>query len=339
MPCNKPRDAWRSTEVNPSGKRSLVFCERHGDPDAKLKVPCGDCRGCRLNYARNWMIRIQHEASLHERNCVITLTYDPENLPEYGSLHLPDFQDFMKRLRERILYDDYKAYKDSLAPDSPVAGLSYKDYKKLVPKEKRTRIRFFHCGEYGAKKGRPHYHAVIFGYDFPDKLRDASIDSSEQFKSEMLSDVWGKGRCTVGKLNVHSASYIARYITKKQYGRRNDHHYEIIDLETSEIVELRREYVTMSRNPGIARRWFDQFKKDVYPNDFVVVNGRKYPPPKIYDYYLELEDPEEISTIKAERQQRAAARAKDNTPARLAVKERLLESKLRSLKRSYEDGT
>jgi hypothetical protein len=37
--------------------------------------------------------------------------------------------------------------------------------KKISP----LKIRFFHCGEYGDKTRRPHYHALIFGYGFPDK--------------------------------------------------------------------------------------------------------------------------------------------------------------------------
>jgi hypothetical protein len=32
------------------------------------------------------------------------------------------------------------------------------------------KVRFFHCGEYGDLTRRPHYHALIFGYDFPDRI-------------------------------------------------------------------------------------------------------------------------------------------------------------------------
>jgi hypothetical protein len=47
-------------------------------------------------------------------------------------------------------------------PDKAILRLS----EKL---EWGGKIRFFHCGEYGDKTRRPHYHALIFGYGFPDK--------------------------------------------------------------------------------------------------------------------------------------------------------------------------
>jgi hypothetical protein len=30
-----------------------------------LKIPCGQCIGCRLEYSRQWAMRCHHEASLH----------------------------------------------------------------------------------------------------------------------------------------------------------------------------------------------------------------------------------------------------------------------------------
>jgi hypothetical protein len=57
-----------------------------------LKIPCGQCIGCRLEYSRQWAMRCHHEASLHIFNSFITLTYDPEHLPQDGSLkHLKEF--------------------------------------------------------------------------------------------------------------------------------------------------------------------------------------------------------------------------------------------------------
>ena len=45
-----------------------------------FNLPCSQCVGCRLNYARNWAIRIMHEAQMHKDNMFITLTFNPESL-------------------------------------------------------------------------------------------------------------------------------------------------------------------------------------------------------------------------------------------------------------------
>lgn len=65
-----------------------------------LELPCGQCIGCRLERSRQWAMRCVHEASMHDNNCFITLTYNPENLPPDGGLIKSDFQKFMKRLRK-----------------------------------------------------------------------------------------------------------------------------------------------------------------------------------------------------------------------------------------------
>ena len=136
MPCYRPIKGYRSRRLNAeTGKRPVVFNPRDGFYDQPVDLPCGQCIGCRLERSRQWAIRCVHEASLHERNCFITLTYRDECLPTNGSLDLDAFQKFMKRLRRRF----------------------------------GEGVRFFHCGEYGENFGRPHYHAILFNLDFSDK--------------------------------------------------------------------------------------------------------------------------------------------------------------------------
>ena len=136
MPCYNPLKGYRSRTLNASGKRSIVFNLREGYVDQPIEVPCGQCIGCRLERSRQWAVRCVHEASLYKNNCFVTLTYSDDKLPSDGSLHFDHFQKFMKRLRR--FYDD-------------------------------SRIRFFHCGEYGEQYSRPHYHCCLFNFDFVDK--------------------------------------------------------------------------------------------------------------------------------------------------------------------------
>lgn len=191
MPCFRPLKGYRSSTVNPSGKRSIVFNIREGFQDLPVTLPCGRCIGCRLERSRQWAIRCVHEASLYESNSFITLTYAPIHLPPSGTLIKKHFQDFMKRLR--------KSYSE--------------------------KIRYFHCGEYGESLGRPHYHACLFNLDFADKYLWKQTPGGPLYVSESLNEIWGKGFCVVGDVTFDSAAYVARYITKKITGEPAEAHY------------------------------------------------------------------------------------------------------------------
>ena len=124
MPCYHPWLAYQCLDG------SVVSVERKGKGAVvrTLTLPCGQCVGCRLERSRQWAIRCMHEAQLHERNSFVTLTYKGD-VPDEG-LRYRDFQLFMKRLRKYA------------------SG---------------QQIRFYMCGEYGDEKGRPHFHACLFG--------------------------------------------------------------------------------------------------------------------------------------------------------------------------------
>jgi hypothetical protein len=272
MACYKPMEAWYSKEVNPSGKRSLVFSPKSAyEPDRPIELACGQCIGCRLERSRQWAIRCMHEASLYENNCFITLTFSPEALakrefPE--SLDVREYQLFMKRLRKRF----------------------------------GDGIRFFHCGEYGEKYKRPHYHALLFNFDFPDKKLFRIDNGFRLYTSEALSELWPYGFCTIGDVTFESAAYVARYITKKVTGDDADKAYMVVDEETGELIGHRKpEYITMSRRPGIAKEWFDKHKNDVYPSDNIHLRGKKFKPPKYYDKLFEQSNPFEYDEIKEKR--------------------------------------
>lgn len=190
MTCYHPIPAYTDDRVlHPSGKPKLQFnvlkgVGRAANPHITLlKVPCGKCEGCLLDRSKKWAIRCMHEASLHDNNCFLTLTYDDKHLPIDGSLNIEDFQLFMKRLRKKY----------------------------------GNGIRFFHCGEYGSLHFRPHHHAIIFGHDFNDKEmislgRDVN---TVLYRSNSLSLLWPYGFTSIGSVTERSCAYVARYILKK----------------------------------------------------------------------------------------------------------------------------
>jgi len=312
MPCYHPLTGYKGKELNNNGRRPLVFNIDQAYTSEPVKIPCGQCVGCRLERSRQWAIRCVHEASLYQDNCFITLTYNNKYLPEDKSLNKKHFQDFMKRLR------------------------------RMYPEKK---IRYYQCGEYGEKNMRPHYHACLFNFDFSDKKLWQTREGVKLYTSEILSERWGKGFVTIGEVTWESAAYVARYIMKKINGKQAEiqgidgtTHYEQIDSETGEIHKIEKEYTTMSRKPGIASDWYKQYKKDVYPSDFITHNGKKYKPPKYYDHIFEVENPEEFAILKERRQIEAEKHEADNTPDRLQVKEKCKLATIKPLIRPYEQG-
>jgi hypothetical protein len=304
LPCYHPIAAFQTVDGQ------VVFSERrYFDISRSLSLPCGQCVGCRLERSRQWAMRCLHEAQLHEKNCFITLTYNDEHLPRNRSLDHRDFQLFMKKLRKKFGY-----------------------------------CRFYMCGEYGEKFDRPHFHAILFGIDFSDrKYHKTTSSGSKLYRSSELEKLWTNGFSSVGDVTFESSAYVARYIMKKinnedspLYGK-----YIFTDLETGEIVKRKLEYNKMSLKPkvkgdpgGIGAEWFMKFKSDVYPHDYVIINGRKVRPPKYYDLQYEKSNPYEWEEVQFKREQSAKKNFEDNTDDRLLVKETITKARVSLLKRS-----
>ena len=102
MPCYSPLTAYKGKSTD-SGKMCLSFKRSEGlfGSFSAINLPCGQCIGCRLERSRQWAVRCMHEASLHDENSFLTSPIRRESL-RGGSLHLPDFQNFMKRLRSLL---------------------------------------------------------------------------------------------------------------------------------------------------------------------------------------------------------------------------------------------
>ena len=321
MTCYHPLEAYRSRVRDTlNGKRSVIFNPAKAHDHEKIKIPCGQCRGCRLAKSREWAIRCYHEAQMHDKNCFITLTFSPEALasrPNPQSVDVRDFQLFMKRLRKKYGHG----------------------------------IRFFHCGEYGTIckncqkseryhdcgkwepwTGRPHYHACLFGFDFPDKELWSIKNGFPLYTSKSLETLWPFGFCTIGEVTFESAAYVARYIMKKYNGPMGDERY--YDLNTGQI--LSKEYITMSRRDGIGSSWLKKYASDVYPHDNVIINGKMCKPPKYYDNKLFELDAFLFDEIKERRLTTAENNADNNTPDRLAVREEILNARLNMLPRTID---
>lgn len=123
-------------------------------------------------------------------------------------------------------------------------------------------------------------------------------------------------------------------------------HYTFIDPVTGEVFQRKPEYSTMSRRPGIGAGFFNKFYTDMYPRDFVIFKGRKLKPPKFYDRMYEVLTASEeqfvnlhMSNLKRSRVLKAKLYVDDNTPDRLAVKERVTLARLTQLTRGVDHVT
>lgn len=263
-------------------------------------IPCGKCLGCRMEYSRQWANRCLLEAEYHDSIYFVTVTYndlhvrtswypDPATGEAQASLTLSkrDSQLFLKRLR------------------------------KARPNDQ---IRFFMCGEYGSTTWRPHMHYILFGLHLDDLVCVGQRRGNNVYHSPLLERCWSEDLVTtdlfgkecatplakddplrkIGFVEVmdfswSAAAYVARYILKKQKGP---------EAQFYQDFGLVPPFTLMSRNPGIARQWYedhphiDEFE---YINIKTEKGGKKFKSPKYYVDLFEEDYPEESKIFKENR--------------------------------------
>lgn len=221
-----------------------------------MKLPCGKCVGCKLDRARDHAIRAVHEAQMFARegkgSIFATLTFDDANLPHDRSVSVKFIQRFHYRLR------------DVIGP-----------------------FRFLLSAEYGDRDKRPHYHAIYFGHDFrEDRYPWKRSGQGLLYRSPRFETVWTFGHCLFADFTMDTAGYTARYTVKKPGGEEGDEQYRRreVDPVTGQVREwfVSPEFLLSSRKPGLGASWFDAFKSDVFPSDFIVINGERFPVPRYY---------------------------------------------------------
>lgn len=278
MPCYKPLRA--AIVDGPEGKRLLFKKTANAPFNGKgISLPCGRCIGCRLERARQWAVRLMHEEQLHSESSFITLTYNEKNLPKNKSINVSVCQKFLKKLRAQLAPKKIRFF---------LAG----EYGELCANCNQNK---FNCWKKGCRNwktsiGRPHYHALIFGWVPPDPILYKSEGGHNLYTSRILDRIWGNGDCSFGAVSFDSACYVASYAVKKITGKKAEQHYK----------GRRPEFVLMSRGgrnqngknlKGIGHGWLEKFGSDVYPNDEVIVNGVPTRPPRYYDTVMEKKTP------------------------------------------------
>jgi hypothetical protein len=266
-------------------KPVIVGYDKLGKPK---KASCRKCIECLQVRANEWGVRCHFELNSHKQNCFVTLTYSENPIYVIKS----EVQKFIKRLRKMI---------------SP------------------TKIKYFACGEYGDKKMRPHYHIVIFGYDFDDKEHGGLTDSEKAYYfSPKLEKLWPYGRAIVQEANIQTVRYSAKYSAK-------------LKNTLPEHLKEFPEFNLMSKNMGIEQILE---KMEIYmKTDEIYIDGFKYPIPQIVidKYFFKILDGLPIHEIrqaindwKSKRQFTYQSEKELKNRKRLAEKKKF-NSKLRKL--------
>ena len=207
-------------------------------------VGCGHCYYCRKKMAKELAFRCEEEA-FDKYVYNVLLTYADDSLPYRNgkmTLNKVHFQDFMKRFRDWF----------------------YREYG--------FRLRYLCVGEYGGKKGRPHYHMILFtDISLLDKDRD--YDEKHRrvpyaFIQSRLDFFWRKGVTDIEPMNNVGGS--VRYLTQ----------YMLTHTKDDEDKQIEKPFRLMSRGRGLGYKWLERTKelqsRCVATNEFLI-NGKPIP--------------------------------------------------------------
>ena len=256
----------------------VTFDRRLGYPNP-FYFSCGQCSSCRKTKRLQKATRITHEAEMHSRNCFLTLTYDNNHLPSDHGLDKTHALQFLRSWRKQV-----------------------RDENKC--RFEQQKLRYYLVGEYGSRTQRPHYHIIVFGQDFSEDRTPwtRGDDQHTTYRSHYAELIWKKGTIVIGDVNVASAKYVTKYVTK------------IITGEQQALTYGARQppFSSGSTNPGLGKLWIEQYMSDVYPQDKLYILGQKEPvqPPPYYDEQYEKREPVLMALIRTQR--RAGLRAAFN---------------------------
>lgn len=305
MPCVHPIQAWRNTFSDlQTRKRAAPFFRApaaaalSGGTVKEIRLPCGKCIECRIEYSRQWAVRGVCELASVSKAAFVTLTYRDECLPEGRSLVKADYQKFLKRLRR--------------------AGFKF---------------TYMLCGEYGSQLGRPHYHAIIFGEDFKSGSVLAPVEQSKDmplYVSPALNKAWDKGFVVFGDVSFASIQYVAKYVTKKVTGELARDHYG------DKLPEfMRMSLKTPIGSRWFDKFYSDLYPRDEF---VLVSNGasRVMRPPKYFQKRYAKFFPDKALDLAVKRENVADDMSGKWTPERLAARKEITLAKFKQHVRRLE---
>lgn len=186
-------------------------------------VSCGHCWQCRSNNVSDYVGRSLCEASTSDATLAITLTYAPRDDLAEKVITPRHLQDFIRALRKR-----------------------------------GHLVRYLACGEHGEKKGRAHFHAVLFFRYKPGVSKQDTPSRMWPQKTMFHLDEWPHGHVFVDHdADDKALRYVCKYILK---------------------YEGTESWFTCSKKPPLGAAFFKQKAQLLAKNNVLPVSFSYQPP-------------------------------------------------------------
>lgn len=291
---------WQASYSDISSPRIFIGAEYESNRvEHYIPIPCGTCLGCKMDYAKQWSVRLQHEFQMHpDSECwFLTLTYNDDALVE---TFLP-----VKPPIDRLSLGA-----DSLGEACWFPNLYPRDmqlfWKRVRKNWPDSKVMYFQAGEYGEKRGRCHWHAIVYGLPLDTRPEVFHVNGVSDlgditWRSDELEKLWHStldetmplGNVIVGKVTAKSCGYVARYTLKKAK-----------EMWECDFTNRVRPLVRMSTKPAIGKSFIEAHPEIFDVSQFYIPNGSKpfmANHPRYYMKRLELVDPERFAQLKKQR--------------------------------------
>lgn len=135
-------------------------------PNYWINVSCGNCLGCQKRKFFGYRMRLLYELNKYPNSIFVTLTFDNPSLSRFKDNPNRSLCLFLDRFRKKY----------------------------------GRQVRHWFVAEYGSKRGRLHYHGILFNCNLG---------------NDDLQGLWKYGNTFVGYANEVTAKYIVKYLTKQ----------------------------------------------------------------------------------------------------------------------------
>lgn len=137
----------------------------------------------------------------------------------------------------------------------------FQNFMKRLRKLQSEKIKYYAVGEYGSKRQRPHYHAIIFNVQKDEFIRDAWTLNNDQI-----------GTVHIGRVSSDSIAYTCKYMDKGY------------SVPKHSRDDRSREFSLMSK--GLGKSFITEKMKKFYNSNlsinYVWQNGYKKPMPRYF---------------------------------------------------------